>query len=241
MVIKVYVSGMSGNKEVKKRQQRVTMIMDSKHIEYTVIDITEPGQEGEKDFMQVNAQHKGCTISDPNPRHALPPQLFNDTEYCGDYDDFDMANEVDNLEVFLKLAAPAVPEVEHKNGGTTGEEATEATDAVVDDDENKENKTEDNADGGAVVAEAATEDGANEEPPNAVEMDAEPDDEEEELLKTSAALAGKSEDAEEIDIEEAEEEEAALQPDQDDAAEDGISSKLVDTDDPMLAEQEQEE
>lgn len=162
MVIKVYVSGMSGNKEVKKRQQRVTMIMDSKHIEYTVIDITEPGQEGEKDFMQVNAQHKGCTISDPNPRHALPPQLFNDTEYCGDYDDFDMANEVDNLEVFLKLAAPAVPEVEHKNGGTTGEEATEATDAVVDDDENKENKTEDNVDGGAVVAEAATEDGANE-------------------------------------------------------------------------------
>uniref|UniRef100_A0A182JFY0 Uncharacterized protein n=1 Tax=Anopheles atroparvus TaxID=41427 RepID=A0A182JFY0_ANOAO len=82
---------------------------------------------------------------------------------------------------------------------------------------------------------------AIEEPPNAVEMDAEPDDEEEELLKTSAALAGKSEDAEEIDIEEAEEEEAALQPDQDDAAEDGISSKLVDTDDPMLAEQEQEE
>uniref|UniRef100_A0A4Y0BHL1 SH3 domain-binding glutamic acid-rich-like protein n=1 Tax=Anopheles funestus TaxID=62324 RepID=A0A4Y0BHL1_ANOFN len=177
MVIKVYISGMSGNKEVKKRQQRVTMIMESKHIEYTVIDITEPGQEAEKDFMQTNAQHKGCTISDPNPRHALPPQLFNDTEYCGDYDDFDMANEVDNLEVFLKLAAPA-PEPEHKNGD---ESAPATAAAAEDEDENKENKTEDN--GAAGDGAEATED----------------------------------------------------------ANEDEISSKLVDTDDPMMAEQEQEE
>uniref|UniRef100_A0A182K455 SH3 domain-binding glutamic acid-rich-like protein n=1 Tax=Anopheles christyi TaxID=43041 RepID=A0A182K455_9DIPT len=145
---------------VKKRQQRVTMIMESKHIEYTIIDITEPGKEGEKDFMQTNAQHKGCTISDPNPRHALPPQLFNDTEYCGDYDDFDMANEIDNLEVFLKLAEPA-PEPEHKNGDETAPPATEE-DAVAgeDEDENKENKTEDNngaAGDGAEVAESANE------------------------------------------------------------------------------------
>ncbi|XP_058053630.1 SH3 domain-binding glutamic acid-rich protein homolog isoform X3 [Anopheles bellator] len=180
MVVKVYISGMSGNKEVKKRQQRVTMIMDSKHIEYSIIDITEPGQEGEKDFMQTNAQHKGCTISDPNPRHALPPQLFNDTEYCGDYDDFDLANEVDSLEVFLKLAAPApavavVPvETEHKNGDAA-------------DDENKENKTEANKDDNAA-------DGAED---------------------AGDAVDGPNEEE--------------------------ISSKLVDTDDPMLAEQEQEE
>lgn len=106
MVIKVYISGMSGSKEVKKRQQRVTMILDSKHIPYTIIDITEPGQEAEKDFMQKNAEHNGATISDQNPRHPLPPQMFNDAEYCGDYDDFDLANEVDNLEVFLKMEAP---------------------------------------------------------------------------------------------------------------------------------------
>ncbi|XP_055532442.1 glutamic acid-rich protein-like isoform X3 [Wyeomyia smithii] len=109
MVIKVYISGMSGSKEVKKRQQRVTMILDSKHISYNIIDITEPGQEAEKDFMQKNSEHNGATISDQNPRHPLPPQMFNDAEYCGDYDDFDLANEVDNLEVFLKLAAPKPP------------------------------------------------------------------------------------------------------------------------------------
>lgn len=183
MVIKVYISGMSGSKEVKKRQQRVTMILDSKHIPYTIIDITEPGQEQEKDFMQKNSEHNGSTISDPTPRHPLPPQMFNDAEYCGDYDDFDLANEVDNLEVFLKLeapkpaAAPVSDEVspaadEQKNGqeDQSGDQvtATEAA-AAADDDENKENKTEE---------------GANE---------------------------------------------------------DDVSGKLVDTDDPMLAEQEQEE
>lgn len=161
MVIKVYISGMSGSKEVKKRQQRVSMILDSKHIPYTIIDITEPGQEGEKDFMQKNSEHTGSTISDPTPRHPLPPQLFNDAEYCGDYDDFDLANEIDNLEVFLKLEAPkpaaaaavsseVSPDEQAKNGAADqdgGDQvtATEAAATAEDDDENKENKTEEGA------------------------------------------------------------------------------------------------
>ncbi|XP_017842311.1 SH3 domain-binding glutamic acid-rich protein homolog isoform X2 [Drosophila busckii] len=104
MVLKVYVSGMSGNKEVKKRQQRVLMILDSKNIQYDTVDITEPGKESEKEMMQNKSTSNGGTVSDPEPRHPLPPQLFNDEEYCGDYDAFDMANEIDTLEVFLKLA-----------------------------------------------------------------------------------------------------------------------------------------
>lgn len=147
---------MSGSKEVKKRQQRVTMIMDSKHITYSIVDITEPGKEGEKDFMQKNAEHNGGTISDPTPRHALPPQIFNDTEYCGDYDDFDLANEVDNLEVFLKLEAPKpaaapveeeVSEDQQKNGTGDDQDQSQvtATEAAAEDDENKENKTEEGA------------------------------------------------------------------------------------------------
>lgn len=150
--------------QVKKRQQRVTMILDSKHITYTIIDITEPGQEAEKDFMQKNSEHNGATISDQNPRHPLPPQMFNDEEYCGDYDDFDLANEVDNLEVFLKMEAPKAPaaaeevssevsEEQQKNGTGDAEQdqqsqvtATEAASTAEDDgDENKENKTEEGA------------------------------------------------------------------------------------------------
>lgn len=126
------------------------MILDSKKIEYEVIDISEPGKEPEKEFMQEKSTNKGATISDQEPRHALPPQIFSDNEYCGEwlnnvelhfkncrrvslkilqpndhckmlfiasiwtgaYDDFDLSNENDTLEQFLKLAPP----VEENNG-----------------------------------------------------------------------------------------------------------------------------
>lgn len=68
---------------MKKRQQRVFMILESKHIPYDVVDITEPGKENEKDFMQNKSTSLGITVSDTNPRHPLPPQLFNDADYCG--------------------------------------------------------------------------------------------------------------------------------------------------------------
>jgi hypothetical protein len=68
---------------VKKRQQRVLLILDSKNVQYEVIDIAEPENEGLKDFMQTNCTSPGATISDPNPRHPLPPQIFNDDDYCG--------------------------------------------------------------------------------------------------------------------------------------------------------------
>lgn len=105
MVIKVYTSGISGNKEVKKRQQRIMMILDSKGIKYEPIDITEPGRELDKQFMQDNAKAK-------DSKHPLPPQIFNEEDYCGDYDGFDLANENDVLEAFLKLPLPATPVIE---------------------------------------------------------------------------------------------------------------------------------
>lgn len=62
--------------KVKKRQQRVCMILDSKHIKYEVIDITEPGKEPDKEFMQQNSNSKEA-------KHPLPPQIFHDESYCG--------------------------------------------------------------------------------------------------------------------------------------------------------------
>ncbi|KAF5282769.1 hypothetical protein FQR65_LT02766 [Abscondita terminalis] len=79
------------------------MILDSKNIKYDVVDIAEPGNEDAKEFMQNNAKSFGATIGDANPRSPLPPQIFNDDDYCGDYDQFDMANEIDEIEKFLKL------------------------------------------------------------------------------------------------------------------------------------------
>jgi len=62
--------------QVKKRQQRVMMILDSKNVEYEVIDITEPGKELEKEFMQANSNPR-------NNKYPLPPQIFNEDDYCG--------------------------------------------------------------------------------------------------------------------------------------------------------------
>jgi glutaredoxin len=63
---------------VKKRQQRVVMILESKGISYEAVDITEPGKEEDKEYMQKNSK-----IRDEGDRHPLPPQIFNDAEYCG--------------------------------------------------------------------------------------------------------------------------------------------------------------
>lgn len=124
------------------------MILESKQIEHVLIDIAEPGKEPEKEFMQKNSTSSGATSGDANPRNPLPPQFFNDEAYCGDYEGFDLANEIDEIEVFLKLQAPAPPapvvpevpevaaagdgaEAEHTNGNgveetTEGDKETEA-------------------------------------------------------------------------------------------------------------------
>lgn len=106
---------------MKKRQQRVLMILDSKHIKYDLVDITEPGKESEKELMQGKSTKPGATVSDPKPRHPLPPQLFYDDEYCGDYDEFDMANEIDTLEQFLKLAPIEITPVSTANIDLNGD------------------------------------------------------------------------------------------------------------------------
>jgi len=146
MTVKVYISLTSGLKEVKKRQQKILMILDSKNIKYDIIDISEPGLEEKKNFMQTNSTSKGATASDPDPRHPLPPQVFNDEEYCGDYDEFELANEVDNLEVFLKLTPEEIPQLNKNTLDTSKIDENHPNGKVVEDDkpdEDKENKTED--------------------------------------------------------------------------------------------------
>lgn len=52
------------------------MILDSKNVSYQVIDITEPGKEDEKEFMQTMSTAR-------DSRYPLPPQIFYEDEYCG--------------------------------------------------------------------------------------------------------------------------------------------------------------
>nr|CAG4635069.1 EOG090X0DPU [Alona affinis] len=110
MVVKFYISMLSGNKEMKKRQMKAQLIMESKGVDFQTIDIADPGSQNERLFMQKNAPAKN------GARNSVPPQFFNDEEYCGDYEGFDDANENDQLEEFLKLprgSLPQVPVVNH--------------------------------------------------------------------------------------------------------------------------------
>lgn len=52
------------------------MILESKNVPYEVTDITEPGREADKEFMQSKSNAR-------DSKYPLPPQLFNDEEYCG--------------------------------------------------------------------------------------------------------------------------------------------------------------
>lgn len=97
MVVRVYISQISANKETKKRQQRAQMILDSLEIKYELVDVTEPGREKEREHLSsVCKKHDSLAF-------ALPPQFFNDDTYCGDYEDFDAANDEDKVKVLLKL------------------------------------------------------------------------------------------------------------------------------------------
>ncbi|XP_022081837.1 SH3 domain-binding glutamic acid-rich protein homolog isoform X2 [Acanthaster planci] len=76
---------------MKKNQQRIEMILDSKKIAYEKIDIAS-NEEGKNKMREL--------IGD---EHALPPQLFNDDTYLGDFAAFDNAVEGESLEAFLKI------------------------------------------------------------------------------------------------------------------------------------------
>jgi len=85
---------------------KAQLLMESKGVDFTVIDIADPGKEMERKFMQTNATAKN------NARNPIPPQFFNEDIYCGDYEEFDEANEMDALEEFLKLPRGTLPQVE---------------------------------------------------------------------------------------------------------------------------------
>merc|ERR1711892_866479 len=99
--------GNSGSKEISTAQQKITMILKSLGIPILQVDISAPGMDDQRDVMRASAKKKD------GQRHALPPQIFNGEKYCGDYDDFDVANEDDELEEFLcipRKTPKAVPE-----------------------------------------------------------------------------------------------------------------------------------
>merc|ERR1712066_1064732 len=148
--IMIFISGNSGSKEITNRQHRILMILKSLGIAMDCVDISAPGMDEQRDFMRASAKKK------EGQRHALPPQIFNGEKYCGDYDDFDVANEDDTLEEFLGIPRknpPVDPNAETKTEG-------EATDKPA---VNGETPMDTSGDKAEVMKEEAELEGAKEE------------------------------------------------------------------------------
>ena len=99
--------------------------------------------DDQRDVMRASAKKK------EGQRHALPPQIFNGEKYCGDYDDFDVANEDDELEEFL-----GIPRKTPKKEPEAPKEEGAAPEGEKKDEEKKEG-AEEKKEGGEESAEPA--------------------------------------------------------------------------------------
>uniref|UniRef100_A0A3B3DAS3 SH3 domain binding glutamate-rich protein n=1 Tax=Oryzias melastigma TaxID=30732 RepID=A0A3B3DAS3_ORYME len=119
MVIKVFLASSSGSTAIKKKQQDVVSFLDALKVDYTELDIA--CNEQNRMWMRQNVPEE----KKPSNGIPLPPQIFNEESYCGDYDTFFDAKEDNRVYTFLGLPPPPgskeVP-VEERNGGSHREE-----------------------------------------------------------------------------------------------------------------------
>ncbi|XP_013884850.1 uncharacterized protein LOC106533155 [Austrofundulus limnaeus] len=100
MVIKVYIASSSGSTSIKKQQQDVMGFLAANKIEFDECDIA--ADETNRKWMRENIPENAR----PTTGNPLPPQIFNDNKYCGDYEAFFDAREDNAVYAFLGLTAP---------------------------------------------------------------------------------------------------------------------------------------
>uniref|UniRef100_A0A9L0IMX4 SH3 domain binding glutamate rich protein n=1 Tax=Equus asinus TaxID=9793 RepID=A0A9L0IMX4_EQUAS len=176
MVIKVFVATSSGSVAIRKKQQEVVGFLEANKIDFKELDIA--GDEDNRKWMRENVPGE----KKPQNGIPLPPQIFNEEQYCGDFDSFFSAKEENIIYSFLGLAPPP---------GSKGTEKAEESG------ENEAQK-EDNEDAGNLAEsqekneeEAET---ATEETKEVTEEGAEGDGEEEEAEQGEEEEPGEEED-----------------------------------------------
>ncbi|XP_063794473.1 adapter SH3BGRL [Pseudophryne corroboree] len=100
MVIKVYIATSSGSTSIKKQQQMVLGLLEAMKIEFEEKDIA--ANEENRKWMRENVPEE-CRPATGNP---LPPLIFNDHRYIGNYEDFFEARENNRVFTFLGLTPP---------------------------------------------------------------------------------------------------------------------------------------
>ncbi|XP_069745045.1 SH3 domain-binding glutamic acid-rich protein isoform X7 [Narcine bancroftii] len=100
MVIKVFIATQSGSTAIKKKQQDVLGFLEANKIDFKEMDIA--ANENNRKWMRENVPGE----KRPQNGIPLPPQIFNDELYCGDFDAFFNAKEDNGVYAFLGLTPP---------------------------------------------------------------------------------------------------------------------------------------
>ncbi|XP_020774754.1 SH3 domain-binding glutamic acid-rich-like protein 2 [Boleophthalmus pectinirostris] len=107
MVVKVYVASSTGSVAIKKHQQDVVGFLEANRINFQEVDITM--LEKERLWMYNNIPKD----RQPEKGRPVPPQIFNEDRYCGDYEDFFQSKENNTVFVFLGLKSkPSIKDSE---------------------------------------------------------------------------------------------------------------------------------
>uniref|UniRef100_A0A3B5B7U0 SH3 domain binding glutamate rich protein n=1 Tax=Stegastes partitus TaxID=144197 RepID=A0A3B5B7U0_9TELE len=237
MVIKVFLASSSGSTAIKKKQQDVVGFLEALKVDYTQLDIA--CNEENRMWMRENVPEE----KKPANGIPLPPQIFNEEGYCGDYDTFFDAKEDNAVYAFLGLPPPpGSKEAEQadkanivENGNHAEENLDDSIEVPVEErngdahvEEQAEAADEEEGEGGEEEAEAeAADDEATEAETAGDEAPAEEEEEEEEeagegteeVTEDTQAQAEEEEEQEEEEAEVQEEEEEDVEETQEEEAE----------------------
>lgn len=90
--ITVFITSISSSTKIKGEQRKVEQILSSKNYKLDLVDIA-AGAEAKEKMREIAG----------NPK-AMPPQIANGDQYCGDYDAFMEAVEDEQIGAFLKMS-----------------------------------------------------------------------------------------------------------------------------------------
>ncbi|XP_012667393.1 SH3 domain-binding glutamic acid-rich protein [Otolemur garnettii] len=157
MVIKVFVATSSGSIAIRKKQQEVVGFLEANKIDFKELDIA--GDEDNRKWMRENVPGE----KKPQNGIPLPPQIFNEEQYCGDFDSFFSAKEENIIYSFLGLAPPPGSKGTEKaeEGGESEAQKEGGEDAG--DLPGSQKKNEEEGEPAAEETEEVTEEGAEEE------------------------------------------------------------------------------
>ncbi|XP_067388717.1 SH3 domain-binding glutamic acid-rich-like protein 2 isoform X1 [Emydura macquarii macquarii] len=113
MVIRVFIASSSGSVAIKKRQQDVVRFLEANRIDFEEVDITM--SEEQRQWMYKNIPEE----RQPAQGNPLPPQIFSDDQYCGDYDCFFEAKESNTVFSFLGLKPRLASKLQARVPGKT--------------------------------------------------------------------------------------------------------------------------